>query len=178
MSLRHHKKLFYFTIEDEGALPEAFAKFEPDVYTIAYKVQGTDDVFVTPQATREAMDRHDFNYNLLAEESSANIAVLHSELSAEELGEYGEALKALALAYRAIGIACVGVNGDRELGEALKAEPSRYTYFPAPAGHTFVFRLVSSRDEARAWAGDRDAQAQEWAANLPLRSADELRTYH
>ncbi|MCA9687061.1 MAG: hypothetical protein KC457_33145, partial [Myxococcales bacterium] len=116
--------------------------------------------------------------NLLADEESANIAVLHSELSNEELAEFDEALKALALAYRAIGLACVGVNGDRELGEALKAEPSRYTYFPAPAGHTFIFRLVSSRDEAREWAAARDAEAQAWAEGLPLRSADELRTYH
>lgn len=178
MSLRHHKKLYYFTIEDEAALPELFARFEPDVYTIAYKVMGTEDVFVTPQATREAMDRHDFNYNLLAEEDSSNIAVLHNQLSSEELSEYDEALKALALAFRAIGIACVGVNGERELGEALAADPSRFSYFSAPAGHTFVFRLFTSRDEAVEWANGRGAAQVDWAAALPLASADELRTYH
>lgn len=178
MSSRHHKKLFYFTIEDEGVLPETFAKFEPDVYTVAYKVVGTDDVFVTPQATREVMDRHDFSYNLLAEEESAHLSVLHTPLSAEELNEYEEALKALALASRAIGLACVGLNGDRELADALRAEPSRFTYFTIPAGHTYLFRMFSSRQEAIDWAANRDAEAAAWAAALPLESVDELRTYH
>jgi len=40
-------RLFYFTIEDESILAEAFAKFERDFYAIAYKVNGTEDVFVT-----------------------------------------------------------------------------------------------------------------------------------
>ena len=52
-------RLYYFTIEDESILAEAFAKFERDFLAIAYKVNGTEDVFVTTQTTKEAMDRHD-----------------------------------------------------------------------------------------------------------------------
>jgi hypothetical protein len=175
---RHLKKLYYFTIEDESVIPEAFGKFEPDAYAVAYKVVGTDDVFVTTQDTRAVMDRHDLAYNLLAEEDSNNIAVWHTELSREELAEYEEALRALALAFRAIAIACVGINGDRDLAAPLAAEPNRYTYFGAPGGHTFVLRLFSTRDEAVAWATDRGEVLTAWATTLPLSSADELRTYH
>lgn len=179
MSARHIKKLYYFTIEDEGVLPEAFAKFEPDVYAIAYKVAGTDDVFVTTQDTREIMDRHDLAYNLLAEEDSRHVSIWHTELSREELSEYEEALRALGLAYRSIGLACVGLNGDRGLAEALRAEPGRHTYFTVPAGHTFLFRLFGSRDEAMGWAAARgDATLASWAESLALESSDQLRSYH
>ena len=39
-----------------------------------------------------------------------------SELSKEELADHEDAIKALALAYRAIAAACVGVNGETDLG--------------------------------------------------------------
>ena len=81
-------RLYYFTIEDESILAEAFAQFEKDVYAITYKVAGTEDVFVTTSETKDAMDRHDIPYNLLAEEDGAKIAVYHSPLSREELGDY------------------------------------------------------------------------------------------
>ena len=47
-------RLFYFTIEDESMLAEAFADFDDQVFVITYKVGGTDDVFVTTGETREA----------------------------------------------------------------------------------------------------------------------------
>ena len=88
-------RLYYFTIEDESILAEAFAKFERDFLAIAYKVNGTEDVFVTTQTTKEAMDRHDVPYTLLAEEESSRIGVLHTPQSREELlaampGETGD----------------------------------------------------------------------------------------
>ncbi|MGB5999744.1 MAG: hypothetical protein WBI00_04625, partial [Thermoanaerobaculia bacterium] len=70
--------LFYFTIEDESMLAEAFAQLDKDVFAITYKVAGTDDVFVTTAETREAMDRHDVPYNLLAEEDAGQVAVYHT----------------------------------------------------------------------------------------------------
>src|SRR5687768_17869220 len=50
--------------------------------------------------TKDAMDRNDIPYNLLAEEDGSRIAVYHSPLSREELGDYEDALKALTLACR------------------------------------------------------------------------------
>ena len=51
-SRRHMNRLFYFTVEEEGILAEAFSKFEHDVFAVTYKVAGTEDVFVTTGETK------------------------------------------------------------------------------------------------------------------------------
>lgn len=178
MKRRLNNRLYYFTVEDESLLAEAFPRFEEDVYAIAYKLVGTDDVFVTTAETKEAMDRHDVPYNALASEDGGVVALHHNALSREELAEYEDALKALALAYRAIGISCVGVNGE---GKVRLADPKRYTYFTAPAGHTFLWRLFYRRDEAQSFLAEQlgdDDSAREWAESLPLDSAEQLASYH
>jgi hypothetical protein len=174
-------RLYYFTIEDESILAEAFSQLEKDVYAITYKVNGTEDVFVTTGETKDAMDRNDIPYNLLAEEDCSRIALYHSPLSREELADYEDAIKALALACRAIALACVGVNGETNLGFDLSNGSKHYTYFTAPAGHTFIWRLFRERDEAvdflaKLTAGDK--KAIEWAEAIPLGSAKELKSYH
>ena len=179
MKRRLDNRLYYFTVEDESLLAEVFPKFEDDTYAIAYKVLGTEDVFVTTADTKDAMDRHDVPFNNLAEEEGIKISVYHTNLSREELGEYEDALKALALAYRAIGMVCVGVNGSAriELAEGAK----NYTYFTAPAGHTFLWRLIFRREEAMDYVDESlsgDEQARDWAITLPLESAEELVSYH
>jgi len=174
-------RLYYFTIEDESMLAEAFPQFEEEGIAITYKVVNTDDVFVTTADTREAMDRHDVPYNLLAEEDSDRVAIYHTALSREELGEHEDALKALALAHKAIAVACVGVNGEADLGFDLQAGTQDYTYFTAPAGHTFIWRLFSTREGAEdfltRYSGE-DKEAVAWARAIPLASADELTGYH
>jgi len=174
-------RLTYFTIEDESMLAEAFAEMDDDVFAISYKVTGTDDVFVTTAETREAMDRHDVPYNVLAEEDANRVSVYHSNLSREELGDYEDPIKALALAYRAVALACVGVNGETDLGFDLSEGTDLYTYFTAPAGHTFIWRVFRSRDEAvefltKLTLGDPGAVA--WAKGIPLSASDELVSYH
>ncbi|MDH3743942.1 MAG: hypothetical protein OES47_02440 [Acidobacteriota bacterium] len=174
-------RLYYFTIEDESMLAEAFADLGEDIFAITYKVGGTDDVFVTTAETREAMDRNDVPYNLLAEEDVNRVAVYHTALSREELVDYEDALKALALAYRAIAIVCVGINGETDLGFDLSDGTKRYTYFTAPAGHTFIWRMFHEREEAvefldKLTLGDKSALA--WANSIPLETADELVGYH
>jgi hypothetical protein len=180
-SRRLMNRLYYFTIEDESILAEAFGKLEDDVYAITYKVTGTDDVFVTTRETKDAMDRNDVSYNLLAEEDASRIAIYHSPLSREELADYEDAIRALALAHRAIALACVGVNGETNLGFDLSEGPKQYTYFSAPGGHTFIWRLFFEREDAQSflerWTfGEK--RALEWAASIPLVSASELRSYH
>ena len=174
-------RLFYFTIEDESMLAEAFSELDDDVFAITYKVSGTDDVFVTTAETREAMDHQDVPYNLLAEEDTNRVAIYHTPLSKEELTDYEDALRALALAYRAIALACVGVNGETDLGFELSDSAKRYTYFTAPAGHTFIWRLFHDRDEAEEFLnkltlGENDALA--WAKAIPLSTSEELVGYH
>jgi len=174
-------RLYYFTIEDESILSEAFSQLEKDVYAITYKVAGTEDVFVTTSETKDAMDRNDIPYNLLAEEDGSRIAVWHSPLSREELGDYEDAVRALALAYRAIAVACVGVNGESNLGFDLSNGAKPYTYFTAPAGHTFIWRLFRERDEAVDFLSKLTAnekKAVEWAESIPLSSSKELKSYH
>lgn len=181
VSRRLLNRLYYFTVEDEGILAEAFPKFESESFCIAYKVDGTDDVFVTTAETKEAMDRHDVPYNLLADEESGRIALLHSVQSKEELADHEESLKALLLAHRAIAAACVGVNGDPDLGFDASTGAEDYTYFTAPAGHTFIWRLFEDRKEAATFLKKRtagDKKALEWAETLPLASAKELKSYH
>jgi len=173
--------LYYFTIEDESMLAEAFADIDDSAFAITYKVNGTEDVFVTTNETRDAMDRYDVPYNLLAEEDATRVAVYHSPLSKEELGDYEDAVKALALAYRAIAVACVGVNGESDLGLDLSDSSKRYTYITAPAGHTFIWRLFRTRKEAEEFInkmtlGDRTALA--WAKGIPLGSSEELTGFH
>ncbi len=179
MKRRLMSRLYYFTVEDESLLAEAFPRIKDDVYAIAYKVVGTDDVFVTTAETKDAMDRNDVPYNCLAEEDGNRIALHHSALSREELVDFEDALKALALAHKAIGLSCIGVNGDNGLD--LSDGAKRYSYFTAPAGHTFLWRLFSERDEAMVYVASRydgDAEAMEWAESLPLASSEELVTYH
>ena len=174
-------RLYYFTIEDESILAESFAQLEKETYAITYKVTGTEDVFVTTAETKDALDRHDIPYNLLAEEDGAKIAVYHSPLSREELSEYEDAVKALALACRAIALACVGVNGESNLGFDLSNGAKSYTYFTAPAGHTFIWRLFREREEAVDFLGKLTAgekKAVEWAESMPLASNKELKSYH
>ncbi|MDP9121817.1 MAG: hypothetical protein M3O15_10720 [Acidobacteriota bacterium] len=180
-SRRLMNRLYYFTIEDESILSETFSQLEKEVYAITYKVSGTEDVFVTTSETKDAMDRNDIPYNLLAEEDGSRIALYHSPLSREELGDYEDAIKALALACRAIALACVGVNGETNLGFDLSNGSKHYTYFTAPAGHTFIWRLFRERDEAvdflsKLTAGEK--KAVEWAETIPLTSVKELKSYH
>ncbi len=178
---RARNRLFYFTVEDESILAESFAQLEKDVYAITYKVAGTEDVFVTTAETKDAMDRNDIPYNLLAEEDGNRISLFHSPLSREELSDYEDEVKALALACRAIALACVGVNGESNLGFDLSNGSKHYTYFTAPAGHTFIWRLFRERDEAvdflsKLTAGEK--KAIEWAEAIPLGTAKELKSPH
>ncbi len=181
-SRRSIKPLFYFTVVDENLLSEVFAEMEEeDHFAVTYKVRNTDDVFVMTAETKDAMDRRDVHYNLLAEEDGSRISLLHSPLSREELVDYEDSLKALTLACRAIAAACVGVNGESNLGFDLSASADSFTYFTAPAGHTFIFRLFQERDEAvqfldKLTMGDK--KALEWARSLPLTSVGELKSYH
>ncbi|MDY7091978.1 MAG: hypothetical protein SX243_03315 [Acidobacteriota bacterium] len=173
--------LYYFTIEDEGILAEVINRIDKETYAIAYKVDGTDDVFVTTRDTKDAMDRSDVPYNLLAEEDGSRIWLLHSPLSREELIEFEDSLKALALAYRAIAMACVGVNGEGNLGFDLSDGPKRFTYFTAPAGHTFIWRFFTEKKEAQEFLDKLtmgDEESMDWAENIPLESNTELKTYH
>jgi len=117
----------------------------------------------------------------LAEEDASRVAIYQTPLSREELSDYEDALKALALAYRAIGMACVGVNGETDLGFELTKSTKSYTYFTAPAGHTFIFRLFHDRTEAEEFLnkltlGEQEALA--WAKAIPLGSSEELVGYH
>ncbi len=174
-------QLTYFTIEDESMLAEAFAEFDEDIFAVTYKVDGSEDVFVTTAETREAMDRNDVPYNLLAEEDSNKIAVYHTLLSKEELGDYEDAIKALALAYQSVAIACIGVNGETDLGFDLSDGAEGYTYFTAPAGHTFIWRVFQSRDDAIDFLSKlslNDKNVVGWAKSIPLASSDELTSYH
>ena len=178
---RHLNSLFYFTIEDESMLAEAFADFDDDVFAVTYKVEGSEDVYVMTAETREAMDRHDVPYNLLAEEDPSRISIYHTPLSKEELGDYEDAVKALTLAYRGIAAACVGINGETDLGFDLTDSIRNYTYFTAPAGHTFIWRLFHNRHDAEAFLdkltlGDRNALG--WAQAIPLETSDELVGFH
>ena len=179
MKRRLDTHLYYFTVEDESLLGEVFPRFEDDTYAIAYKVTGAEDVFVTTAETKDAMDRHDVPYNHLAEEDGIRLSVYHSALSSEELGDFEDPLKALALAYRAIAMVCVGVNGNSkpDFSDGVK----HYSYFTAPAGHTFIWRLFTERNEAIDYMAERyagDEAAAEWAASLPLASSSELVSYH
>lgn len=178
MKPRLDNRLYYFTVEDESVLGETFPRFGDDTYAIAYKVIETDDVFVTTAETKDAMERHDVPYNGLAEEDGIRVSVFHSELSREELSDYEDALRALALAHRAIALLCVGVNGEpHDFGDGIE----HYTYFNAPAGHVFVWRLFANREEASAYVEQRlpdDQAAGEWARSLPIESNEELVSYH
>lgn len=178
---RHLRQLVYFTIEDESMLAEAFSEFDEESFAVTYKVAGTEDVFVTTAETRELMDRHDVPYNVLAEEDPRRIALLHTPVSREELADYEDAVRALALAYRAIAVACVGINGEANLGFDLSKDTTSYTYFTVPAGHTFIWRMFHNREEAidfldKLTLSDKDALA--WAESIPLATSDELVSYH
>lgn len=178
---RSTNRLYYFTIEEESILAEAFARFDSDIYAIAYKVDGTEDVFVTTKETKDAMDRADIPYNLLAEEDGTRLSLLHSPLSREELAEYEDPLKALTLAYRSIALACVGVNGEGNLGFDLSEGSKHFTYFAAPAGHIFIWRMFRERDDAKEFLEKLtvgDPEALDWAKGIPLKSAEELQSYH
>ena len=90
-------------------------------------------------------------------------------------------MKSLILAHRSIAAACVGVNGDADLGIALSTGAQDFTYFTAPAGHTFIFRLFTDRKEAVQFMKKRtggDKKSVEWAESIPLASAKELQSYH
>lgn len=179
MKTRLDNRLYYFTVEDESLLGETFPRFGDETYAIAYKVSGTEDVFVTTAETKDAMERHDLPYNCLAEEDGIKVSIFHNELSKEELVDYEAPLRALALANRAIGLFCVGVNGNDRPDFTDGVE--KYTYFSAPAGHTFLWRLFTSREEANAYVGERYSdfqQAVDWARGLPLATYEELTSYH
>lgn len=174
-------RLYYFTTEDESILAESFPRIEESVFAVTYKVKGTDDVFITTSETREAMDRNDIAHNILAEEDTERIALYHSPLSKEELSDFEDALKALTLAHRAIGMACVGVNGEGNLGFDLSEGTHQFTYFTAPAGHTFIWRLFSNRDEAHNFLAKltmNDKRALEWVESMPLENGGDLKGFH
>ena len=76
---------------------------------------------------------------------------------------------------------CVGINGETDLGFDLTDHIKHYTYFTAPAGHTFIWRLFHDRKEAEEFLnkltlGEKEALA--WAKGIPLGSSEELVGYH
>ena len=87
-SRRGLSRLYYFTVEDEGILAEAFPRLEEETFCVTYKVAGTEDVFVTTADTKDVMDRNDVAYNLLAEEEGLRVSLLHNPQSREELSDY------------------------------------------------------------------------------------------
>ncbi len=182
MAARQNSPLYYFTVEDESILAEAFSQFEEEGLAISYKVEDTESVFVTTSDTREALDRHDVPHTVLAEEDANRISLYHSALSKEELADYEDELKALTLARRGIAMACVGVNGDANLGFDIgNAGTKPFTYFTAPAGHTFIWRVFQKRSEAKNFLkkltlADQDAAA--WVDAIPLTSSRELAGFH
>lgn len=180
-SRRTMHRLYYFTTEDESILAENFPRIEETVFAVTYKVKGTDDVFVTTSETREAMERHDIAHNILAEEDAGRISLFHTALSKEELNDFEDALKALTLAHKAIAMACVGVNGEGNLGFDLSEGTHQFTYFTAPAGHTFIWRLFFTRDEAFNFMAKltmNDKRALEWVESIPLDNVGDLKGYH
>lgn len=180
-SRRTMNRLYYFTTEDESILAESFPRIEEAVFAVTYKVKGTDDVFVTTSETREAMERYDIAHNILAEEDAGRISLFHSALSKEELHDFEDALKALTLAHKAIAMACVGVNGEGNLGFDLSEGTHQFTYFTAPAGHTFIWRLFFTRDEAFNFMAKltmNDKRALEWVDSIPLDNVGDLKGYH
>ena len=81
--------MYYFSIEDESILAEAFSQLpQEESFAISYKVVDTEGVFVTTAETRDAMDRTDVPYTPLAEEDANRIALYHSALSKEELAGF------------------------------------------------------------------------------------------
>ncbi len=182
MAARQNSPLYYFTVEDESILAEAFSQFEEDGLAISYKVEDTESVFVTTSDTREALDRHDVPHTVLAEEDANRISLYHSALSKEELADYEDELKALTLARRGIAMACVGVNGDANLGFDIgKTGTKPFTYFTAPAGHTFIWRVFQKRTEAKSFLKKltlSDQDAANWAEGIPLTSSRELAGFH
>ncbi len=177
---KRQRRLYYFTIEDDSILREVFTELPQESLAITYKVDGTEAVYVTTADSKDAMDHHDVPYTLLGEEDPNHVSIYHTQQSREELGELEEGLKALALAYRAIAMACVGVNGDSNLGFDLSDGARDYTYFTAPAGHTFIWRMFRRRKDAlefiqRYTLGNQ--QAIGWAEGIPLEDGSELNSY-
>ena len=69
----------------------------------------------------------------------------------------------------------------RGIGELVATSPSDFSYFTAPAGHTFLWRLLPDRKSAVACVKKLlpgDKKALEWAESVPLTSARELKSYH
>ena len=174
-------RLYYFTTEDESILAESFPRIDEDSFAVTYKVKGTDDVFVTTSETKDAMERHDIAHNILAEEDATRVSLFHTQLSKEELNDFEDVLKALALAHRSIAMACVGVNGESNLGFDLSEGMHQFTYFTAPAGHTFIWRLFATRDEAFNFMAKltmNDKKALEWVEGMSMDSAQDLKGFH
>ena len=73
------------------------------------------------------------------------------------------------------------MNGDSDLGFDLSDGVEKHTYFTAPAGHTFIFRLFYEREEAADFLARftaEDEGAAKWAEALPLGSTEELASFH
>ena len=114
-------RLYYFTVEDESILAEAFAQLEKDVYAITYKVAGTEDVFVTTSETKDAMDRHDIPYNLLAEEDGSRISV---EFTIVPFRDASGAMAGIAATMRDVTARFEEIRGlRREVAALAKAPP-------------------------------------------------------
>ncbi len=177
---KRQRRLYYFTIEDDSILREVFTELPQESLAITYKVVGTDSIYVTTADSRDAMDHHDVPYTLLGEEDPNHISLLHTQQSREELGDLEEAVKALALAYRSIAMACVGINGDANLGFDLSDGARDYTYFTAPAGHTFIWRMFSRRKDAEEFIKRYtldNPNSVAWAESIPLEDASELSSF-
>ena len=74
-------------------------------------------------------------------------------------------------------MACVGVNGEGNLGFDLSKGTQQFTYFTAPAGHTFIWRLFTEREEAHNFLAKltmNDKKALEWVESMPLDNAADL----
>ena len=182
-SRRLLNRLYYFTVEDEGILAEAFPKFETEAFCITYKVVGHGR-----RLRHHGRDQGGDGPARRALQPARRGGVGRGSRcstraqSKEELGEYEDALKALVLAHRAIAVACVGVNGDPDLGCPLAAERAGlHLLHRAGRAHLHLAPVRPTASEAVAFLKKRtagDKKALEWAESIPLSSARELKSYH
>jgi len=145
----------------------------PDSKFIAAYMSQVTGEFYMDSATKEELDKHKIEYDLLEEIDADKLSILYANPAQVECMPLEESIKSFVLAHStdAIGAVCIGVNCEKEFSRDLMINGWQYFQWQVPGSEDrHLWRMFFSKDEAAEFLGHffpGYEEAKKWVQALP-----------
>ncbi len=164
--------IYRFSPIDLEKMYDVIKRVPASKFVAAYMSQVTGE-FYMDAATKEELDKHNVEYDLLEEIAADKLKVFYANPSQVECVPYEENIKSFMLAHSpdAIGAVCIGVNCEREFSSDLMVNGWQYFQWQIPgSGNKYLWRMFFTKDEAAEFLGHffhGYEAAKRWVQELP-----------